>query len=44
MNKTSNCVRLKNPVTGLAVKVHSSRDLNTNRNLAIKRLKDKIDL
>ncbi len=38
VNKANNCVRLTHTPTAFSVKVHSSRDLETNRNLAKKRL------
>ena len=42
-NKTSNCVVLTHKPSGITVKCHSSRDTETNKNLAIKRLKEKLD-
>lgn len=43
VNKTNNCVILTHDLTGIQVKVHRSRDLETNKNLAIRNLKVKLD-
>ena len=42
-NKTSNCVQLTHIPTGTIVKCHKSRELETNKNLAFKSLKEKLD-
>jgi protein subunit release factor B len=42
-NKTSNCVLLKHVPTNIIVKCHDTRSLETNKQLAFKRLKDKLD-
>lgn len=39
VNKTNNCVQLTHIPTGIVVKEHSSRLLETNKQYAIKRLK-----
>jgi Protein chain release factor A len=43
-NKTSNCAVLLHKPTGIVVKAHDSRDFNTNKHYAIKRLKEKLDI
>lgn len=43
VNKSENCVNLFHIPTGIWVKVHESRDLIINRNIAWKRLESKID-
>lgn len=42
-NKTSNCVQLTHIPTSIMIKCHSSRELETNKNYAIKRLKQRLD-
>ncbi|CAD8190454.1 unnamed protein product [Paramecium octaurelia] len=43
INKTSNCVQLTHTPTGIQIKCQKSRDLETNKNYAIKALKEKLD-
>ncbi|CAD8109791.1 unnamed protein product [Paramecium sonneborni] len=43
INKTSNCVQLTHRPTGIQIKCQKSRDLETNKNYAIKALKEKLD-
>ncbi len=43
VNKTSNAVRLKHLPTGATVKVHESRSLERNREIAWKRLAEEVD-
>lgn len=44
INKTSNKVRLRHIPTGATVAVQEQRELATNRSLARKLLRDKVDL
>jgi protein subunit release factor B len=44
VNKTNNCVVLTHLPTNTVIKCHHSRELETNKQLAYKRLKDKLDL
>ena len=44
VNKARNKVQLRHVPTGITVQVHEQRDLTTNRSIARKLLKDKIDL
>ncbi|XP_071092581.1 mitochondrial translation release factor in rescue-like [Haliotis cracherodii] len=44
VNKTANCVVLKHLPTGIVVKSHESRSLDTNRRTARLKLRDKLDL
>ena len=43
VNKTNNCIILKNKPTGITVRSHASRDTETNKHYAIKMLKEKLD-
>lgn len=43
-NKTANCVFLRHLPTNITVKCHKSRDRETNKHYAIKRLKERLDL
>ena len=42
--KTSNCVVLKHLPSGLQVRAGESRDTDTNKHYAIKKLKEKLDI
>lgn len=42
-NKTNNCILLTHKPTGIFIKCHDSRDTETNKHYAIKRLKEKLD-
>ncbi|XP_067683012.1 mitochondrial translation release factor in rescue-like [Haliotis asinina] len=44
VNKTANCVVLKHLPTGIVVKSHESRSLDTNRRTARLKLRDRLDL
>ncbi|CAG9331424.1 unnamed protein product [Blepharisma stoltei] len=43
VNKSTNCVCLKHIPTGIMVKAHDSRQLYENREIAYKRLEEKIE-
>lgn len=43
VNKTTNCVVLKHKPTGIVVKCHSTRSLETNQKLARVRLQERLD-
>lgn len=43
VNKTTNCVVLKHRPTGIVIKCHESRSLETNQKLARVRLQEKLD-
>lgn len=43
VNKTTNCVILTHTPTKIQVKVHKSRELETNKQLALRNLKQKLD-
>lgn len=42
-NKTSNCVVLRHVPTNIVIKCHDSRSMETNKQLAYKRLKNRLD-
>ncbi|XP_025092896.1 probable peptide chain release factor C12orf65, mitochondrial isoform X2 [Pomacea canaliculata] len=44
VNQTANCVVLKHKPTGIVVKCHETRSLETNRKRARERLQDRVDL
>lgn len=44
VNKTSNKVQLKHIPTGIMIQCHDQRDLHSNRKIARKLLKDKLDI
>lgn len=43
VNKTNNCAVLTHKPSGIVIKDHSTRVLETNKHFAIKRLKEKLD-
>ena len=43
-NKTNNCVILRHVPSNIIIRCHDSRSLETNKHLAYKRLKEKLDL
>jgi protein subunit release factor B len=43
VNKTNNCAMLTHKPTGIVIKCHETRSLETNKHYAIKRLKARLD-